>query len=298
MAFFNNDWSGVRKRPYVDPGGLLGSRGLPLAAAGAAAEPYPATPAPIALSNLGNVSPGYGDPSGIFGGAPQAPSGGVGGGSAFGGYDPSQLQDMIENDPLYEQYKAQSAAERVADLASRTAARQRAVTLFGDVPDFSGTAGAQFGEGFSKDINDTIRGLAQENTAAGLSTVARINQAHQDAIEGIRNALASRGILSSGETGYQLGREDLATTKTRYDATQQLLDYLNGVQSGFVQSERARSMGLANAASAAASRLMYRPPAPSPPPQPGQPPQQQGTSDLMTYLNSLPNGAGIGWLYL
>lgn len=196
-------------------------------------------PAPIRMPSL-TV------PSGL----PAAPSYGPTGPS----FSPSDLLGALESDPLYVQQKADLGAQRVSDLAARAAARQRAITLFGEVPDFTGQEGL-LGENFLGDINDVTRGLASQSTKAGLSTVARIDEADRDARENLRNVLAARGILSSGETGYQLGRADTAYRRTQFDARQQLLDYLAGVHAGFVQAERARQQALANAALAASGRL-------------------------------------------
>lgn len=175
---------------------------------------------------------------------PQAPA----------GFSVGDLLSSIQSDPLYLQQRAQLAAEGVSDRAGLTAARQRALTLYGDVPDFGASSG-MLGEGFQADVNETTRQLAQQNTAAGLSTKARIEQAHKDGLAAIRNGLAARGILSSGETGYQYGRADLANRQASSDAQQQLLDYLSGAQSAYVQSERGRQQSLQNALFAASGRL-------------------------------------------
>lgn len=188
------------------------------------------------------ASPTYGGAGGVS--SPMAPAN-----TSFG----PDLYAQLESDPLYVQDRANLAAQRVSDLASRTAARQRAIALFGEVPDFGGFGG--LGEGFESDINETTRGLAAQNTAAGLSTTARIEKAHAETLQRIKDQLAARGILSSGELPYQYDREGLAHRQVQFDSRQQLLDYLAGVQSAFVEAERQRQAALQNAAYAAAGRL-------------------------------------------
>lgn len=169
----------------------------------------------------------------------------------------TDLFAQIQNDPLYKQAQADIAAARVSDLGSRTAARQRALTLFGQVPDFSRAAGALglIGGDIGGDINDTVRQLAQQNTRAGLSTTARIDAANTDQVKAIKDALTARGLLSSGETGYQLNRQDLAYRQANNDALQQLLDLLGGYNNSYLTAEQARQQMLGQQAAAAAGRI-------------------------------------------
>lgn len=118
--------------------------------------------------------------------------------------------------------------------------RQRAIGQFGLVPDFNNVDTSLLGPDFQQDVTPETLGLAQQNTAAGLSTAARITQAHQDAIRQIKNALAARGALRSGEAGFQLGREQQNFTQGTYDANQKLLDYLAGVAQAYAEAERQR----------------------------------------------------------
>lgn len=87
-----------------------------------------------------------------------------------------------------------------------------------------------------------------------MSTQFRLDQAHGDAIRNIKNALASRGLIRSGEAGFQLGRENQAYGQANYDASQKWLDYIAGVQSAFASGEQQRATTLAQSASQAATR--------------------------------------------
>lgn len=193
--------------------------------------------------------------------------------------DPGGSWNIPDYGALLGQYmapvEADARAEGIADRASRNAGFRRAAIQFGELPDVQGIAQAlglnlsDLGDVFG---SDTAK-LAQGNTQAGTSTVARLGEAHQDAVRGITNALASRGILRSGETGFQQGRENLNYTRAQYDARNQLLDYLSGLQSGFVNAQRQRQQALAQARLAAALQIqgMYQPTWQANPARPGIP---------------------------
>jgi hypothetical protein len=108
-------------------------------------------------------------------------------------------------------------------------------------------------------IDPATQALAQKNTEAGLSTEARLSKAHTDAMRAIKNSLAARGALRSGEAGYQLGNEQQAYTQAEYDSKQQLLDYLSSYQQGYLQAEQQRQQQLAQASSDAANRQQALP---------------------------------------
>lgn len=99
-----------------------------------------------------------------------------------------------------------------------------------------------------------VQRLAQENTAAGLSTESRLNTANDDAIRQIRAELNKRGLLNSGEAGFQLDRQNTGYRQAQSDATSKLLDYLNQYQQGYAQAQAQRAQGLASAYSGAADR--------------------------------------------
>jgi len=133
---------------------------------------------------------------------------------------------------------------------------QRALVNFGQVPDLASLA-KQLGLSES-DLQglagSDIQRLAQENTDAGLSTESRLSQANDDAIRQIRAELNKRGLLNSGEAGFQLDRQNTGYRQAQSDATNKLLDYLNQYQQGYAQAQAQRAQSLAGAYSSAADR--------------------------------------------
>lgn len=126
------------------------------------------------------------------------------------------------------------AAQQAAEQAQLQQAIQNAIVRFGEAP-----------EGYSHEaLSPEVTALAQQNTDAGLSLVARLNQQKDLGQRGIMNDLAGRGMLQSGETGYQLGQLGLGYRQQQYDARQELLDYLGGVQSAFAQNQTNREYQL------------------------------------------------------
>jgi hypothetical protein len=171
-------------------------------------------------------------------------------------YQPPDYQSLISS--MLAPLQQQSAAMTAADKASLRAQQQRAIIQFGASLD--GTDPSLVGPGFAKAIDQHTLELARKNTESGLSVQARLGQAHTDAVSQIRNSLAARGLLRSGATGYQLGREQTNYTRSQYDARQQVLDYLSGIQSAFAQAEQQRQWALAMAAMQSAQQIPFYPP--------------------------------------
>ena len=163
-------------------------------------------------------------------------------------------------------------AQGVANQAQRNAVFQTDVTQYGEVPDLA-TAAKALGlsatdlQGF---LGPNIQQLAKENTDAGTSTIARLGADNVKAIQGIRNALAARGIYNSGETGYQLGQQQQAYTNAGYDALQKLFGGMDTAQQSYLSAEQQRLEALAQAISDAADRATRDyPPTPGTPATPG-----------------------------
>lgn len=234
MAFFEDD------NPYAPRRRITWSPNLGAAVIGSTRPDSDSTPGPInvPMPNAGAI-PGYGSPGAARAlPVPVMP--------AYSGGDPADYQGLV--DRMLAGLRREAAAATAARRADMGASAQRAIIQFGEVP-----------EGIDKQVSDLLssdtRGLAQKNTSANLSTVARLNEAHNDAIAGIKNALAARGILSSGELGNQNEREQTAYVRSQFDARNQLLDYLAGLQSAFNEAERAQSWALAQAAMSAAASI-------------------------------------------
>ena len=72
----------------------------------------------------------------------------------------------------------------------------------------------------------------------------------------IKNALAARGALRSGEAGFQLGEEQQRFATAQYDARQQLVDLLAGIEAGYANAQRQRAAAGAGAAGDAMTRVI------------------------------------------
>lgn len=107
---------------------------------------------------------------------------------------------------------------------------RRALIQYGGVP--QGLSGLKQLKGA---FDSGTSSLAQANTKSGISLLARINEAHDDRNRYIKNRLAARGILQSGETGFQLGREQTNYARAQADSSGKLLDYLAGINAGIAQ---------------------------------------------------------------
>lgn len=195
---------------------------------------------------------------------PQVGGGGIGfgGGAAFANrITTPDYAGLINNDPLYMQLRKDLAAQGVSDAASRAALTQRALVQFGQVPQFDALSGLN-PEWIGQDVNDTTRRLAASNTESGLSVAARQRQAFEKQVREIRNSLAARGALRSGEAGHMLQEAQTGYDRAQYDTMQELVDFISGLQAGFAQAERARQGQLRDGASAAAANVPDQRPLP------------------------------------
>lgn len=179
------------------------------------------------------------------------PSGGAGSGVG-GQFD---YQNYLANDPFFSQLRADLSAQGISDAAQRSAARIRTLTQFGEVPQFDALELGLAGPDLAQDLTNA-RPLAERATSEGLSLVARMNRLRQDNIRQIRNSLAARGALRSGESGFQLGREEQRFKEAQFDSRSQLLDVLRGIQEGFLQAERQRQASLREGAMGAYERAI------------------------------------------
>lgn len=145
----------------------------------------------------------------------------------------------------------------MADAASRDAAIRNAIETFGYAPDIA-TLAQQLGmtqSDLQNALTPDVQKLAQENTDAGLSTKARLDQANANAIRQITQNLNKRGILNSGEAGYELDQQNLGYRQAQSDATQKLLGFLQQYQQGYLSAQQQREGQLAQGYSDAANRV-------------------------------------------
>jgi hypothetical protein len=142
-------------------------------------------------------------------------------------------------------------ANTASDLAGRNASLNRLFTQFGSLPDIN-AAGQQLGiNDLGQAIDPATAQLAAENP---YSTTANLSKAHTDAIRQLRQSLAARHALQSGELGYQLGQENNAYGNAQSQANQQLLDSIAQLQGQFTAGQRANQQQLSAGAQSAADR--------------------------------------------
>lgn len=197
---------------------------------------------------------------------------------------PVDYQALLAGDPILGQTLAGYNAQGVQNMAQLTAAQQRALIQYGMVP-----AGQLPGV---NGIDPTTQQLAEQNTTAGTSTVAALRRAYQQAQQGSDASLAARGILRSGAYGQHAAENLQGYTQAGYQSSQQLLDYLQGLYSGYLSQQQALQGQGVQATNDALARLIQQiqagqigagappssaPSAPSapyqpPPPNPGGPP--------------------------
>jgi hypothetical protein len=103
-------------------------------------------------------------------------------------------------------------------------------------------------------LSPDVQKLAQENTDAGLSTQARLNQQNQQSTRQLVANLNKRGLLHSGEAGYQLDQLNTGYRQAQSDAYQKLLGYLQQYQQGYLSAVNGNTANLTNAISSAATR--------------------------------------------
>lgn len=168
-----------------------------------------------------------------------APNPGAGQSKTFQvpGTDP---QSQIFNDPAFQALKNLLSAQGISDAAHLRGAIQQALIQFGSVPDLPQDVLANSG----LDTGATSE-LAKNNP---FSVLSRLAQSYQDQQDASKNQLAARGILSSGETGYQLGRLGQAQAGAQYDATNNLLGNIGSLNDTYAAGRQAAAQQLANGA--------------------------------------------------
>lgn len=151
---------------------------------------------------------------------------------------------MPDLSALEAQYKAQSTE----DAAARDAALRRLVISYGSLPDFANLGISDKAKNFlGSAINDQVRQLAANAEKEGVSVHARQAQANNIANRQIPALLAGRGLLRSGQTGYDLSQQAQAYKNQQYDTLNELLGNVEGTVGSYLQAERERQLALAQA---------------------------------------------------
>ena len=160
-------------------------------------------------------------------------------GPKIANYQPD-YQAIINQDPAFSAFKNSISAQGIADAAQRSQATNQALIQFGDVPNFAAEAG-QLGlsaaalKMLQADINPATAGLAAHNQ---FSTEAEMQRQEEQAMRALRNNLAARGGLSSGEDAYQTGNQEHAYEGAQQKALLQLLGAITGYQQNFTNSQQ------------------------------------------------------------
>jgi hypothetical protein len=148
--------------------------------------------------------------------------------------------NILNSDPILQQTLADLQAGGISDRSQADTLSQRALVQFGEVPALEGLDAKLAGPDFAR-IAGMARPLAEANTQSGMSVVARMERLRKDNVRAIKNALAARGALRSGEAGYQLGEEQNRYQTAQYDSRAQLVDLLAGIEAGFANASRQRA---------------------------------------------------------
>jgi len=171
-------------------------------------------------------------------GGPQTGGAPGGGGNPYSGL----LNEFLNSS------KARFAADSAADAASRDAALRRYIISYGQVPDFDKLGISKEARGFlEKALDAKTRELAENNTKEGTSVFARTQRANEVANRKIPAQLAARGMLRSGQTGYDLGEQAQNYKIQSFDQLNEMLGGVEGTVGNFLQAERARADALAQA---------------------------------------------------
>lgn len=171
----------------------------------------------------------------------------------------ASYQAMIQNDPIYQQAGKDLSAQGVGDASSLAAAIKRMYIQSGinfdpgSMADSLGLTGAAR-DTVAGSVDAQTRGLAQTNTNEGLSTFSRLAAQNTNNVRDLKAALASRGMLESGELPYNLASEELRYKQAQTDFRQQVLDAINGAVGGYVTNSRQRTSALQQALQDAATR--------------------------------------------
>jgi hypothetical protein len=162
------------------------------------------------------------------------------------GFTPEYGQ-LIQGDPAYQQLLASLQSEQASNLAQLQAGASQALIGFGEVPDLNALG---FGPGLYQ-LDPTTEALIGKSTEAGVSTLSQLGKAYGDRRRSTVNELAARGILSSGETGYQLGEAAREHEGAQYSARQEVIQYLQGLAAAYAQAQAQRASEQASGAQAA-----------------------------------------------
>ena len=157
--------------------------------------------------------------------APGGDSGGGDSGQGSGKAKVPSMEDILGADPFYNQTLALLKAMGADDAALAQYKMSRMQQYYGSASD-------------------------------PLSILGRLKQTYDDRGRYIVNSLAGRGMIFSGETGWQNQRNALAYQQSQYDANFKLQDYIDGIKEALAQADRQRQMSQLQAEADAVSRFL------------------------------------------
>ena len=191
----------------------------------------PAPAPPPAINNPGRTTPSGGGGPGIpYGGGGSAYINPSNPGNSYGGSYSGSGDSPWLTDPGYLMaLQAQQQGDaQIQQMLNKQIAQQ--IINFGD-PALAKQAG------FGLDAQSAA--FARQNYLAGNSTLARLDKSHTLGKQQIVNTLAGRGLLFSGDTGYQQGQADQSYGNNVYDAQQAVLNAISGYRSTAMSQEQA-----------------------------------------------------------
>lgn len=162
------------------------------------------------------------------------------------------ISTLLQSDPVLQAAMGNANTEGQRAQIALDQARQRALIGYGAVPD-----NPQIGQ-LAGDVTPETRGLAEQNTQAGLSTLAQLLRGYQRQQAGDVASLAGRGILRSGGLR-QHSLENLQTLQTgQAGAASSLLDQLAGQWQNYGQTQQQLAGNVNTATGEALTRALQQ----------------------------------------
>jgi len=145
------------------------------------------------------------------------------------GFTAPPSNNPYASDPGYQAALAQEQLGMSQQNKALNNLIQQRIIAYGD-PNLASMAG--FG------LDPQAAAFAKQNYLSGNAQLARIDKAHKNNLQTIINQLAGRGLVFSGDTGYQTGQEDQGYGNNVYDAQQQALSDILGYRQSTAQQEQ------------------------------------------------------------
>jgi len=155
-------------------------------------------------------------------------------------------QSILNQDPAFTALKQSLSAQGIQSAAQRRQATNQALEQFGSIPDFDSVASklglsADALAMLKADIDPATAGLAAGNQ---FSTEKELQRQEDQAMLALRNNLAARGGLSSGENAYQSGNQEHNYEHAQQDALMKLLSAITGYQQGYTTEQQGQQQQL------------------------------------------------------